>query len=66
MSSSLSKDQQDALWSTYESLARLVAKGDKLSSLSAKKDLERRYGRAYQALVKAGLAQQIKFKYRRT
>lgn len=67
MSSNLSKNEEETLRSNYESLLKAMAKAasDKgTAALAARNDIERKYGRAYQQLVKAGLAMQIKKKYR--
>jgi hypothetical protein len=67
MLSNLSKAEEEALRLNYEALFKIMAKSasDKgTAALAARNDIERRYGRAYQQLVKAGLVMQIKKKYR--
>ncbi len=52
-------NESDALWSKFDSASRNMK-----AAKPADKTSEREYSLAYQALVKAGLAIQIKKKYR--
>lgn len=60
MAQSVSQDEADRLWSSY----RAAAKRINGSSGKSAAGVEKEYGQAYQALVRAGLAPQLKAKYR--
>jgi hypothetical protein len=58
MEKQLSDSEKEKLWSEYESALKSI------KSISKGQGVEKKYGMAYQALVKAGLAPQIRKKYR--
>lgn len=54
-------DEAERLWSAYATAMKKIASG----KAGASGGLEREYGKAYQRLVAAGLARQIRKKYRK-
>lgn len=61
-SGKLTYDQEQKLRSAYNAASAQVAKCLRMSAGGSK--AEQKYGRAYQALVRAGLAPQIRARYR--
>ena len=58
MNIKVTEAEAEKLWSEYESAMKSI------KSISKGQGVEKKYGMAYQALVKAGLAPQIRKKYR--
>lgn len=56
----MTQDEIDRLWATYRAVSK------RLNGASGKSaaGVEKEYGQAYQALVRAGVAPQLKARYR--